>query len=336
MMISVRSAVWMATGAVLALVSSLLITQAWSASAAPGDDDATFVPITACRLVDTRPAPLRVGTFGAFGIDDTKTIQARGTNGDCTIPSDAVGVSLNVTAVDASQATFLTIWPDGTKPTASSLNPTPGQPPTPNAVTTLLSSPGAFKVFNRFGTVEVIIDVNGYYTKTSLEELADDNAALQSDVTALQSDVADLEALLASMSLETVDGQRTVRFTDVNVQIVDGSGNTFGDVNGRGNLIVGYNENLSDTRTGSHNLVVGDRHSYSSYGGLVAGTNNTISGEWSSVSGGAGNTASGLYSSVSGGGVNTAGGDASSVSGGVSGSAPGTWDWRAGSLFEDG
>jgi hypothetical protein len=73
-----------------------------------------------------------------------------------------VGISLNVTAVGATAATFLTIWPDGTRPLASSLNPAPGQPPTPNAVATQLSGAGAFNVFNRFGTVDVIVDVNGY------------------------------------------------------------------------------------------------------------------------------------------------------------------------------
>ena len=46
--------VWLVTGAVLALVASLVVTQAWNASAAPGDSDSTFVPITTCRLVDTR------------------------------------------------------------------------------------------------------------------------------------------------------------------------------------------------------------------------------------------------------------------------------------------
>jgi hypothetical protein len=36
-------------------------------------------------------------------------------------------------------------------------------------------------------------------------------------------------------------------------------------------------------------------HSYSSYGGFVAGFGNTLSGSFASVSGGSGNTASGKY-----------------------------------------
>ena len=54
------------------------------------------------------------------------------------------------------------------------------------------------------------------------------------------------------------------------------------------------------------NLVVGPEHSWTSYGGLIAGYNNTVTGAYSSVSGGYDNTASGGYSSVSGGNSNTA------------------------------
>jgi hypothetical protein len=125
------------------------------------------------------------------------------------------------------------------------------------------------------------------------------------------------------MSNETVEGQPTVRFTGVNVQVVDGTGDTDGAVNGKGNLIVGYNENALNPRSGSHNLIVGDRHSYTSYGGFVAGLNNTISGPRASVAGGELNTASGIGGSVSGGDSNIASGFSSSVSGGSGNSAGG-------------
>ena len=52
---------------------------------------------------------------------------------------------------------YLTIWPDQVaQPNASSLNPSPGQPPIPNAVTTPLSGAGRFNVFNYSGSVQVI------------------------------------------------------------------------------------------------------------------------------------------------------------------------------------
>ena len=47
---------------------------------------------------------------------------------------------------------------------------------------------------------------------------------------------------------------------------------------------------MGDVRTGSHNLVLGDENNYSSYGGQVAGSDNTISNGYASVSGGSGLT----------------------------------------------
>ena len=91
-------------------------------------------------------------------------------------------------------------------------------------------------------------------------------------------------------------------FTGANVHIRSGSGYTDDAPNGLGNLIVGYNENpWTYARTGSHNMVIGPEHGYSSYGGFVAGVRNRISGVDSSVSGGRFNQANGNQSSVSGG-----------------------------------
>src|SRR4029079_5668318 len=169
--IRLRALVAFAVGITVAFIA-VFAFRGWRADAAPGETDTTFVPIAPCRLIDTRPAPDRVGSQGTLGANDTRTLQARGSNGQCTIPDDAAGLSLNVTAVGASVLTFLTIWPDGTRPLASSLNPAPGEPPTPNAVATDLSPAGSFNLYNLTGTVDVIVDVNGYYTHTSLTTLA--------------------------------------------------------------------------------------------------------------------------------------------------------------------
>ena len=133
-------------------------------------------------------------------------------------------------------------------------------------------------------------------------------------VAALEARIAALEALLAGVTRAGDD----ITFSGSNVHIVSGSGATDGAVNGRGNLIVGYNESrgATDDRTGSHNIVVGSHHNYSSFGGLVAGRWNTISGDYASVSGGTESEASGSSSSVSGGHANMAIGTRSSVSGG--------------------
>jgi hypothetical protein len=124
--IHVRSVAWFAGGAIVAMVVMLMFLDAWRVDAAPGDLDSTLVPITPCRLVDTRfpgEPPLGPGV--------ARTFEAHGTNGNvpgsqCTIPAHAIGLSMNVTALDASVGTFWTIWPQGVpKPNASSLNPAP-------------------------------------------------------------------------------------------------------------------------------------------------------------------------------------------------------------------
>lgn len=113
----------------------------------------------------------------------------------------------------------------------------------------------------------------------------------QDQCAALEERVAALEALLAKV---TIDGDNLV-LTGMNLQVVSGSGTTQGAVNGTGNVIIGYNESNSnnDDRDGSHNLVIGRYHSYSNYGGLVAGEDNEISGKVATVLGGAQNLASG-------------------------------------------
>jgi hypothetical protein len=52
---------------------------------------------------------------------------------------------------------------DAPLPNASNLNWSAGQAPTPNAVTVDLSADGNVNVFNERGTVNVIIDIAGYY-----------------------------------------------------------------------------------------------------------------------------------------------------------------------------
>jgi hypothetical protein len=98
-----------------------------------------------------------------------------------------------------------------------------------------------------------------------------------------------------------VGGKPTIQFSGVNVQVVNGEGKT-DTVNGEGNLVIGYDENGGGhAQTGSHDLVLGHEQTFTSFGGIVAGRANTISGPFASVTGGFVNTASGEYASVSGG-----------------------------------
>ena len=159
-------------------------------------------------------------------------------------------------------------------------------------------------------------------------------ATIQADpLDQLTQRIAKLEAKVAALegnSVHALDGRltyddktMTAQFSGVNGQVVNGLNITH-SINGLGNLIVGYNgENpyAPNNRSGSHNLVVGDEHTYTRFGGFAAGHGNSITGEWASVSGGRQNVARGIYSSVSGGYHNSAQAYYASVSGGANNKA---------------
>lgn len=130
-------------------------------------DKPVLLSIDSCRLADTRSGSNNVGPRNLpLRADETHTFNAQQGGVPCTgkIPAAASSLLLNVTAVDASAQSFLTFWSDGSRPTtSSSLNPAPGQPPTPNAVTVGLSGTNTFEAYNLAGTVDVIVDVVGYY-----------------------------------------------------------------------------------------------------------------------------------------------------------------------------
>jgi hypothetical protein len=156
---------WAAIGAAIAV--TLGAGGIGIVSATQPDDAVTFVPITPCRVMDTR-TEFNVGPkTSPLGPGEVYTVNTTtGNTGNCSgIPTTATGVSLNITALDATLPTFLTVWATGApQPEASSLNPIPGQPPTPNAVTTGINTNGQFDIYNLQGNVQVIADINGYYT----------------------------------------------------------------------------------------------------------------------------------------------------------------------------
>jgi hypothetical protein len=166
-MTSISRSRWAAVGAAVAVslgAGGIGISHA-TQDASDGPVSA-FFPIEPCRLADTRPNPNTVGTrTSPLGPDETVTFAGWGITGNCSLPTGITGLSLNVTAVDATQQTNLRFFPQGAElPTSANLNPTPGAPPIPNSVQVgLNASNGQFSVFNRMGSVSVVIDVVGYY-----------------------------------------------------------------------------------------------------------------------------------------------------------------------------
>ncbi|MGB7292377.1 MAG: hypothetical protein WBD99_09410 [Thermodesulfobacteriota bacterium] len=161
-----------------------------------------------------------------------------------------------------------------------------------------------------------------------LEEAYKTISKLQEELNSLNADLGTFRNLKGYVRLVpgTMQGVRgpNLIFEGVNVHIRNKRSSTT-MVDGLGNLIIGYNE-IGDeaglfypppVRSGSHNLIVGSGHAYSSAGGFVAGYRNTIRNSFSTVTGGFLNVADGEYSSVSGGLLNIAGGEFSAVSGGM-------------------
>ena len=164
---SASRARWAAVGAALAVslgAGGFGIARATAPSGA-----SAYVAVSPCRLVDTRSDPtFHVGPHSPLRAGTRIVIDGWGTQGECThppLPSGSAGLQLNVTAVGATAPTHLTVYPGGgSPPNASSLNPAPGTPPVPNAVSVQLDGAGRFSVYNLQGSVDVVVDVVGYFT----------------------------------------------------------------------------------------------------------------------------------------------------------------------------
>jgi hypothetical protein len=156
-----------------------------------------------------------------------------------------------------------------------------------------------------------------------IDALEADNAALQTEVDEL---TTRLDELMAYVEVDAES--HAVKVVGANLYVQNGLETTDGDPNGLGNLIVGYDEEDSDDpigKTGSHNLVVGVGHNYTSYGGAVFGLENSIQGPYSNVLGGSLNLSEGTSSVVISGILNSASGDMSAVVAGSHNTASGEY-----------
>ena len=114
---------------------------------------AGYTPVTPARVADTRATtPLTA--------DSSRIFQLTGVGG---IPTAGVGsVVFNLTAVNHTASTYLTVYPNGSpRPLSSSLNPHPGVV-APNLVIGKVGPDGAIRIYNEQGTVNVILDVVGW------------------------------------------------------------------------------------------------------------------------------------------------------------------------------
>ncbi|MEV0742704.1 peptidoglycan recognition family protein [Streptomyces sp. NPDC050549] len=111
------------------------------------------------RVMDTRNGTgVRQGTVGA---DATVTLTVGGHNG---VPVNATAVVLNVTAVNPTTTSYVTVYPNGvSRPNpGSNLNFTAGKT-IPNLVVVPITN-GKINFYNHAGNVDLIADLAGYFT----------------------------------------------------------------------------------------------------------------------------------------------------------------------------
>lgn len=128
---------------------------------------ANFVALSPARVCDTRN-----GTDGRrtpLAAGETMTVQIAGRGG---VPGDGViAVALNLTSVNATLPTFLTVFPSGTAlPASSTVNPVPGRA-VPNLVVVGVGADGRIAVYNPFGSVDCLVDVMGYFRPQAASRL---------------------------------------------------------------------------------------------------------------------------------------------------------------------
>ena len=134
-------------------------------SLAPGQ---YLVPVTPCRLVDTR------GPDGPFGGPAIPGNTARSfdlpQNTHCNIPASAAAYSLNVTVVPHGPLGYLTIWPTGQSfPIVSTMNSPDGRIKA-NAAIVPAGVGGPVSVYVT-DTTDVILDIDGYFASTGPQTL---------------------------------------------------------------------------------------------------------------------------------------------------------------------
>jgi len=117
-----------------------------------------FVPVTPCRLVDTRQRgqqPIQGGTTRNFLISQL---------GGCGIPNNAAAYSLNVTIVPYQHQplNYVTVWPEGeVRPNVSLMNSSDGRIKANAAI--VPSGNNSISIFTT-DTTDVILDINGYFS----------------------------------------------------------------------------------------------------------------------------------------------------------------------------
>jgi hypothetical protein len=128
-----------------------------------------FVPVTPCRVADTR---LPDGLFGGSALQGGAARSFPIPQSACNIPAIAAAYSLNVTVVPHGSLAYLTIWPTGqTQPQISTMNSLDGRIKA-NAATVSAGTPNEAVSVYVTNTTDMVLDINGYYVAATDSALA--------------------------------------------------------------------------------------------------------------------------------------------------------------------
>jgi subtilase family serine protease len=139
--------------------SNAVISSFTTSAAPPPPSGYEFIPVSPCRVADTRNA---TGPFGGPQMTAKSTREFDIPHSACGIPSTAVAYSLNVTVVPSGPLGYLSMWPTGqTQPLVSTLNSIDGRVKA-NAAITPAGTNGGVNVYVTDPT-NVILDIDGYF-----------------------------------------------------------------------------------------------------------------------------------------------------------------------------
>ncbi len=141
----------------LSLIVCALVVVAYAGTASA---QYSYYPLTPCRVVDTRNA---AGLNGgpAIGPNTTRGVAIKGY---CGVPSTAKAVSLNLTITGSTAGSWIAIWPAGQGYAGvSTINFNAGDTLANGAIVGVGGGTPDLNVYNASGSVDVIIDVTGYF-----------------------------------------------------------------------------------------------------------------------------------------------------------------------------
>lgn len=132
-----------------------------------------FIPVTPCRVIDTRAGSGFPAGYGPPSMPGGQTQRSFTIAGQCGVPGAASAVSFNFTIWAPVTRGDIRVFPaGGATPNVSTLNWEANILALANAAVVPMSAGGAITVqVDGTGTIDLIVDINGYYSTTPASSL---------------------------------------------------------------------------------------------------------------------------------------------------------------------